>query len=51
MLESYDKPILRESINQYIKLVQEMTNNDMQIEERKTLTELIGKNEDNLKSA
>lgn len=49
--ESYDKPILRESINQYIKLVQEMTNNDMQIEERKTLTELIGKNEDNLKSA
>lgn len=49
--ESYNKPILRESINQYIKLVQEMTNNDMQIEERKALAELIGKNEDNLNSA
>lgn len=49
--ESYDKPILRESINQYIKLIQEMTNNDMQIEERKALVELIGKTEDNLNSA
>ena len=47
---SYNKPLLRESINQYIKLIEEMTNNDTTEEEHKEIIEIIGKNEDNLLS-
>lgn len=46
----YDKPYIRETINQYIKLIKVMTG-DIEIEERKELASLIGKNEDNLASA
>ena len=49
--ECYNKPSLRESIIQYIKIVENMTNNDTSIDERKEITSLIGMNEDNLLSA
>lgn len=49
--ECYNKPSLRESIIQYIKIVENMTNNDTSIEERKEIKNLIGMNEDNLMSA
>lgn len=49
--ECYNKPSLRESIIQYIKIVENMTNNDISIDERKEITNLIGMNEDNLMSA
>lgn len=49
--ECYNKPSLRESIIQYIKIVEYMTNNDISIDERKEITSLIGMNEDNLMSA
>jgi hypothetical protein len=49
--ESYKKPSLRESIIQYIKLIENMTNNDTTIEERKELIHIIGYNDDNLQSA
>lgn len=49
--ECYNKPSLRESIIQYIKIVENMTNNDISIDERKEITSLIGMNEDNLLSA
>lgn len=49
--ECYNKPSLRESIIQYIKIVENMTNNDISIDERKEITSLIGMNEDNLMSA
>jgi len=49
--ECYDKPALRESIIQYIKLIEHMTNNDITIEERKELMRIIGNNDDNLFSA
>lgn len=48
--ECYNKPSLRESIIQYIKIVENMTNNDTSIEERKEIISLIGMNEDNLMS-
>lgn len=48
--ECYNKPSLRESIIQYIKLVEFMTNNDLSIDEIKELSNLIGQNEENLKS-
>lgn len=48
--ESYNKPSLRESIIQYIKLIENMTNNDLSIDERKEITKIIGVNEDNLLS-
>lgn len=49
--ECYNKPSLRESIIQYIKIVENMTNNDTSIEEIKEIKNLIGMNEDNLMSA
>ncbi len=49
--ESYAKPILRETINQYINLLQKMTNNESSISERIELMNIVGKNSDNLESA
>lgn len=49
--ESYNKPILRESITQYIRLVEDMTNNNTTEEDMKALMQLVGKNDDNLMSA
>ena len=49
--ECYNKPSLRESIIQYIKIVEDMTNNNISIDERKEITSLIGMSEDNLMSA
>lgn len=49
--ESYNRPILRESIIQYIRLVEEMTNNNTTEEDVKSIMSLVGKNEDNLMSA
>ena len=49
--ESYAKPMLRESINQYINLLQRMTNNESTISERIELMNIVGKNADNLESA
>lgn len=48
--ECYNKPSLRESIIQYIKIVENMTNNDASIEEIKEIVHLIAMNEDNLLS-
>lgn len=48
--ECYNKPSLRESIIQYIKIVEDMTNNDASIEEIKEIAHLIGMNEDNFLS-
>ena len=45
-----DKPFLRETILQYIKLIKNMTN-DISIDERKEILKLIGKSEDNIKAA
>ncbi|MCQ2296852.1 MAG: PD-(D/E)XK nuclease family protein [Bacteroidales bacterium] len=47
--ETYAQPYLREAINQYIKLINNMTG-DINIEERKELATLVGKNEENLQS-
>lgn len=49
--ESYNKPILRESITQYIKLVENMTNNNTTEEDMKALMQIVGKNDDNIMSA
>ena len=49
--ESYNRPILRESISQYIKLIENMTNNNTSEEDIKALMSLISKNNDNLVSA
>lgn len=49
--ESYAKPILRESINQYKNLLQKMTNNESSVSERIELMNIVGKNTDNLESA
>lgn len=49
--ECYNKPSLRESVIQYIKLIESMTNNDLSLEEIKELSNLIGQNEENLQSA
>lgn len=48
--ECYNKPSLRESIIQYIKLIKSMTNNDLSLDEIKEISNLIGQNEDNLQS-
>lgn len=48
--ECYNKPSLRESVIQYIKLIESMTNNDLSLEEIKELSNLIGQNEDNIQS-
>lgn len=47
----YNKPVLRESITQYIRLVEDMTNNNTSEEDMKALMQLVGKNDDNLMSA
>lgn len=49
--ECYSRPVLRESITQYIRLVESMTNNNTSEEDLKTLMSLVGKNNDNLMSA
>lgn len=49
--ECYNRPILRESIIQYIRLIEDMTNNNTSEEDMKKLMELVGKNNDNLMSA
>jgi len=49
--EVVNQPFLRESINQYIKLVQKMTTNSSSIEERIAYKDLIGSSEENLMSA
>lgn len=49
--ECYNKPILRESIIQYIRLVEDMTSNNTSEEDMKSLMYLVGKNDDNLMSA
>lgn len=48
--ECYNKPSLRESIIQYIKIVENMTNNNLSVDEIKELSNLIGDNEENLQS-
>lgn len=48
--EAYNAPFLRESINQYINLINNMTGN-LEIDERLELMSLVGKNKDNLESA
>lgn len=45
-----DKPFIRESINQYIKLLNKMTNNEINIDERKKLKNIIGNSEESLTS-
>lgn len=47
--EAYNKPFVRESVNQYINLISDMTG-DVEVKERLDLLALIGKNEDNLNS-
>lgn len=49
--ECFNKPILRESINQYINLITDMTNNSASEEEIKSLLKIVGANADNLSSA
>ena len=49
--ECFNKPAIRESIVQYLNLIEAMTNNDTSIEERTELVKLIGKNDDNLEGA
>lgn len=46
----YDKPFQRETIMQYIKLINDMTNN-VDIEERVEIKKLIGESKSNLESA
>lgn len=48
--EAFCAPFLRESVNQYINLINNMTGN-IEIEERLELMRLVGKNRDNLVSA
>ncbi|MFW5804618.1 MAG: PD-(D/E)XK nuclease family protein [bacterium] len=48
--EVSNQPFLRESILQYIKLLQKMTGNSSRIEERLAYKELIGSSEENLRS-
>lgn len=48
--QAYKHPYLRESINQYLNLIKNMTGNS-EIEEKLELMALVGKNEDNLESA
>lgn len=49
--ECYAKPFLRESIIQYIKLVEQMTNNNTTEEDIKILMQVVGTTNDNLMSA
>ena len=49
--ECFNKPTIRESIIQYLNLIEAMTNNDISLEETLELVKLIGKNDDNLEGA
>lgn len=49
--ECYSRPVLRESITQYIRLIEMMTNNNTSEEDLKSIMSLVGKNNDNLMSA
>lgn len=49
--ESYNRPILRESINQYIKLIESMTNNTTTENDIQTLMKIVSSNDDNMQSA
>lgn len=49
--ESYNKPFLRESIMQYIRLIEDMTNSSAEEDDIKALMEIVGKNDDSLGSA
>lgn len=49
--ECFNKPILRESLNQYINLITDMTNNSTSEEDIKSLFKIVGANADNLSSA
>jgi hypothetical protein len=46
-----DKPFIRETIIQYKKLINKMTQNDTLIQERREIKEKIGENESNMRSA
>lgn len=46
----YDKPFVRESILQYEKLLNKMTNNETDIEERIKIKDIIGENKDSMTS-
>jgi len=48
--EVVDKPILRETFQQYKKIINKMTNNETNIEERLKIKEIIASNKDTLTS-
>lgn len=48
--EVVNKPFIRESINQYIKLLNKMTNNEIDVNGRIRLKEIIGKSESSITS-
>lgn len=47
----YDAPFLRESLIQYKKLIEKMTNNDTEVQQRIELRDAIGRNHENMSSA
>ncbi len=49
--ECLDSPFLRESVFQYHKLIQSMTSNQIDIEHRKELIEVISRSNENLQAA
>lgn len=49
--ECINTPYLRESILQFIELIEDMTNNNSEIEERIEIRDLIGSSVDNMQSA
>lgn len=49
--ECINSPYLRESILQFIELIEDMTNNNSEIEERIEIRDLIGSSADNMQSA
>lgn len=49
--ECNDRPALRESLNQYIKLIERMTFNTILNDEIKSLMHIIGKDENSMKAA
>jgi hypothetical protein len=49
--ECYDKPFLRESLLQYLRLIQKMTNNESTEQEQLDIKNLIAESSNNMKSA
>lgn len=49
--ESYNRPILRETITQYIKLIESMSKNNTSEEDLKSLMSIVGESSTNLMSA